>query len=84
MNPELPNEIRFWKPLFVPKLPVSMMIYCSECGKHFDIVVTGKGSKNYRCSACGVVQAFDLDSLLQKAIEQGNKMLGKGRRGRGL
>ena len=83
MSPEFPHEIRFWKPL-APKLPVSMMIYCSECGKHFDIVVTAKGSRKYRCPACGKVQSFDLDSFTNKAVDQTIRMLGTGRRGRGL
>ena len=83
MSPEFPDEIRFWKPL-APKLPVSMMIYCSECGKHFDIVVTAKGSRKYRCPACGKVQSFDLDSFTNKAVDQSIRMFGTGRRGRGL
>ena len=30
------------------KEPRAMLIYCNGCGKHFDIVVTGKGSRDYR------------------------------------
>lgn len=56
------------------KEPRAMMIYCNGCGKHFDIVITGKGSKDYRCPACGKVQAFDLGALVKKAIEQGQQM----------
>jgi hypothetical protein len=63
------------------KEPRAMMIYCNGCGKHFDIVVTGKGSKDYHCPACGKVQAFDLGALVKKAIEQGKQMLKK-KRGR--
>jgi ribosomal protein S27E len=54
-----------------------MMIYCNECAKLFDIVVTSKGSKNYRCPACGKVQVFDLDAFVKKAVEQSKKMAGK-------
>ena len=81
MRPDLPDEIRFWKPLSEPKLPVSMMIYCKECGKHFDIVVTTKGSKEYWCPACGEVQTFDLEDFVNRAVEQCGKMLGKPSRG---
>ncbi len=63
------------------KEPRAMMIYCNGCGKHFDIVVTGKGSEDYHCPACGKVQAFDLGALVKKAIEQGKKM-SKKKRGR--
>lgn len=62
--------------LLVPK-PVPMMIYCQGCGKHFDITVTRKGPENHRCPHCGELQAFDLDALVNKAIEQGKKMLRK-------
>jgi hypothetical protein len=57
--------------------PRTMMIYCNECGKHFDIVLTSKDSKNYRCPACGKVHVFDLEAFVNKAIEQGKKMLKK-------
>ena len=63
------------------KEPRAMMIYCNGCGKHFDIVVTGKGSRDYHCPACGKVQAFDLEALVKKAIEQSKQMLKK-KRGR--
>jgi hypothetical protein len=66
---------------FFLKQPHEMLIYCNGCGKHFDIVVTGKGPKDYRCPACGKVQAFDLEALANKAIAQGKQMLKK-RRGR--
>lgn len=61
--------------------PVSMLIYCKDCGKHFEIVVRGKGTKDYRCPACGKVEGFDLGSLMDKALEQTKKMLGKNRGG---
>ena len=61
--------------------PRTMMIYCNGCGKHFDIVVTGKGSKDYRCPGCGKVQAFDLEVFVNKALEQSRRMLKK-KRGR--
>ncbi|MGO9586118.1 MAG: hypothetical protein ACLP2Y_07990 [Limisphaerales bacterium] len=63
------------------KEPRAMMIYCNRCGKHFDIMVTGKGSKDYRCPACGKVHAFDLEAFVNQALEQGKKML-KTKRGR--
>lgn len=59
------------------KFPVTMMIYCNGCGKHFDIVVTSKDSADHRCPACGKVQVFGLESLLRKAMEQGKRMLRK-------
>jgi hypothetical protein len=61
--------------------PREMLIYCDGCGKHFDIVITGKGSRNYRCPACGKVQAFDLEAFMNKALKQCKKMLKK-KRGR--
>ena len=63
------------------KEPHEMMIYCKGCGKHFDIVVNGEGSKDYRCPACGKVQAFDLGALVKQAMAQGKQMLKK-KRGR--
>jgi len=66
---------------FFLKQPREMLIYCDGCGKHFDIVITGKGSRDYRCPACGKVQAFDLEAFVNKALEQGKQMLRK-RRGR--
>ncbi|HWF17940.1 MAG TPA: hypothetical protein VG754_01655 [Verrucomicrobiae bacterium] len=54
--------------------PVSMMIYCSACGKHFDIVIAGKGAGHYHCSVCGKVHEFDLEAFAQGAIEQSRKM----------
>lgn len=62
--------------------PRAMLIYCNECGKHFDIVITVKGPQKYRCPACGQVQVFDLDDLVKKVLEQSRKMLRKKRRGR--
>jgi len=54
-----------------------MLIYCNGCGKHFDIVITGKGPANYQCPACGKVQVFELEAIVNKAMEPGMKMLGK-------
>lgn len=62
--------------------PVRMMIRCPQCEKCFDIEVTGEGSKNYRCSNCEKVQAFDLGTFTKKAIEQSKKMSRKPRGGR--
>jgi DNA-directed RNA polymerase subunit RPC12/RpoP len=59
--------------------PRTMMIYCNGCGKHFDIVITGKGSRDYRCPACGKIHAFDLEAFVNQAIEQGKQMLKKKR-----
>jgi len=64
-----------------PPKPRAMLIYCNGCGTHFDIVVTGKGSRDYRCPACGKVHAFDLEAFVNQALEQGKQMLKK-RRGR--
>ena len=64
---------------FFSDLPKSMLIYCNACGKHFDIVITGNGPRNYRCPACGKVQVFDLEAFVNKAIEQCKTMLGKKR-----
>jgi hypothetical protein len=65
----------------MPKYPYSMMIRCNDCGKHFDIVVTGEGSQEYPCAACGKELVFDLEAFVRKAIEQTKKMHRK-RRGR--
>src|SRR5579862_5807879 len=62
--------------------PREMLIYCDGCGKHFDIVITGKGSKDYRCPNCGKVQSLDLEAFLKKAIAQSQQMLKKKRRRR--
>ena len=64
------------------KFPVNMMIYCRACRKLFDIVVSGEGSKDYRCPECGKVQVFDLDAFTRKAIEQTMRMRRKPRGGR--
>ena len=45
--------------------PHAMLIRCADCGKHFDIIVTGKGSKDYRCPGCGRVQSFDLHAFIE-------------------
>jgi hypothetical protein len=60
-----------------PKFPVSIMIMCKDCGKHFDIVVTREGPQNYYCSSCGKAQVFDLVAFVDGAVEQCYKMLGK-------
>jgi len=57
--------------------PVTMMIYCNGCGRHFDIVVTSKDSADHRCPACGKVHAFGLEAFIRKAMEQGKRMLRK-------
>ena len=62
--------------------PLSMLILCRECGKHFDIVVSRKGSESHRCPFCGNAQPFDLSALVAKAIEQGTKMIKTSRRRR--
>ena len=67
-----------------PKFPVSMMIMCKEGGKHFDIVVTEIGPQEYRCSACGKIQIFNLKAFVDGAIEQCYKMLGKAQGHRGV
>ena len=61
--------------------PREMLIYCDGCGKHFDIVITGKGPKDYRCPNCGKVQSLDLEAFLKTAMEQSQRMLKK-KRGR--
>ena len=62
-------------------VPRSMMIYCKGCGKHFDIVVTAKGAQEYRCPHCAEMQLFDLENLINQAMEQASKMFRK-KRGR--
>jgi hypothetical protein len=59
--------------------PHSMMIYCNGCAKHFDIVVAAKGAQEYRCAHCGKMQIFDLENLINQAIDQSSKMLRKKR-----
>lgn len=54
--------------------PRSMMIYCNGCGKHFDIVAT-KEARDYPCPHCGKVQVFDLERLINQAVDQSSKML---------
>lgn len=66
---------------FLSAFPKSMLIYCNGCGKHFDIVIVGKGSANYSCPACGKVQIFDLEAFVNRVIEQSKNLLGK-KRGR--
>ena len=65
-----------------PKFPVSMLIMCEECGKHFDIVIQKKGPQDYHCAACGKLQVFDFKAFIDGAIEQCYKMLGKAHRDR--
>ena len=67
-----------------PKFPVSMMILCKECGKHFDIVLAKKGPQKYCCPGCGKAQVFDMVAFVDGAIEQCYKMLGKASRNRGI
>lgn len=55
--------------------PVTMMIYCNGCGKHFDIIVRSKDSADHRCPACGKVHVFGLEAFIRKAMEQGKRML---------
>jgi predicted RNA-binding Zn-ribbon protein involved in translation (DUF1610 family) len=64
------------------EFPVNMMIYCRGCGRLFDIVVTGEGSKDYHCPDCGKVQLYDLQAFIRKAVEQTRKMRRKPRGGR--
>jgi len=59
------------------KFPVEMMIYCNECGKHFDISIADRKPANYPCPACGKVHLFDLEAFVTRAIQQSMKMLGK-------
>ena len=66
---------------FLSDFPINMLIYCAGCGKHFDIVIAGKGPGSYSCPACGKVQVFDLEALVNQVIEQGKKMPGR-KRGR--
>jgi HSP20 family molecular chaperone IbpA/predicted RNA-binding Zn-ribbon protein involved in translation (DUF1610 family) len=66
---------------FLSQFPKSMLIYCNGCGKHFDIIITGKGPGNYPCPACGKVQIFDLEALVNQVLEQGKQLPGK-KRGR--
>lgn len=61
--------------------PQPMLIYCNGCGKHFDIVITGKGPHDYTCPACGKVQAFDLEALVNQVMEQ-CKNISRKKRGR--
>lgn len=68
------------KPFFTD-YPKNMLIYCDGCGKHFDIVVAGKGPADYQCPACGKVQTFDLEALINKVIEQSKNVLRR-KRGR--
>ena len=81
------GHLRFEVPVrksFSVTAPRAMLIYCNGCGKHFDIVVAAKGPENYRCPTCGKVQVFDLEAFVNKALEQGKKMLRKRRGGRGI
>ena len=61
--------------------PHPMMIYCNGCGKHFDIIVAGKGPQEYRCPHCGHLQAFNLEGLINQVMAQAGKMV-RGKRGR--
>jgi len=59
--------------------PHAMMIYCTHCGKHFDIIVAAEGAREYRCPHCGTVRKFDLEALISQAIDQTQKMARKNR-----
>ncbi|MGH7942918.1 MAG: hypothetical protein ACREFR_17810 [Limisphaerales bacterium] len=56
--------------------PHPMLIYCNGCGKHFDIVAA-KGAREYRCPRCEKMQVFNLETLINQAMEQTQKMLRK-------
>jgi hypothetical protein len=77
-------DIRPQAQVMEPKFPVSMMIMCKHCGKHFDIVVAGKGSQSYCCSVCGKVQIFHYTAFVKGAVEQCYKMLAKASGSRGV
>ena len=57
--------------------PVTMMIYCDGCGKHFDIVVASEDSAVHHCPVCGKEHVFGLGAFVRKAIEHGKRMLKK-------
>jgi hypothetical protein len=59
--------------------PRPMLIYCNDCGKHFDIVLTSGEPAEYQCPTCGAVQKFAFGAFVNKAIEQSRKMAGKTR-----
>jgi hypothetical protein len=65
------------KTSFLDEFPISMLIYCNGCGKHFDIVITGKGSHDYTCPACGKIQAFDLEAFVKQVMKQSKNLSGK-------
>ena len=68
------------KTSWLDEFPKSMLIYCDSCGKHFDIVITGKGPADYTCPACGKVQVFDLDALVKQVTAQSKNFTGKTRK----
>jgi hypothetical protein len=59
--------------------PRPMMIYCNGCERHFDIVIEGKGARNYCCPHCGKVQVFDLEALINQVMDQSSKTFRKKR-----
>lgn len=61
------------------EFPQAMLIYCNGCGKHFDIIITDRGPHDYICPACGKVQIFDLEALVNQVMEQHKKRTGKNR-----
>lgn len=74
------NVLRIEAPLGENKpswdYPKTMLIFCDGCGKHFDIVIEGKGPVDYTCPVCGKIQTFDFEALVQQVIKQ-SKNLGK-------
>ena len=69
-------------PFLKREFPVNMMIYCRECRRLFDIVVTTEGSHDYGCPVCGKVQTVNLEAFIENAVKQSRKMLRKPRGGR--
>jgi Zn finger protein HypA/HybF involved in hydrogenase expression len=61
----------------ISRFPISMMIRCKECGKHFDIVIIGKGSHDYLCPACGKTHSCDYADFMAKAVEACKRTLEK-------
>jgi len=57
------------------KFPRPMLLYCTSCGKHFDIVLTSQKPSDFQCPSCGAVQQFAFGEFLNKAIKQSREML---------
>lgn len=64
------------------KFPRPMLLYCTGCGKHFDIVLTSQKPSDYQCPSCGMVQQFAFGEFLNKAIKHSQEMFRR-KRGRG-